>query len=70
MIFSDDAFALEHSLHQIFDGNRVNKVNKHKEFFNVSIDEIEKAVKDNFNETVEFNKTILNEEYVLSLSMN
>ena len=69
MIFSDDAFALENKLHQIFNDNRVNKVNMHKEFFNVSIDEIEKAVKENFNETVEFNKTILNEEYVLSLSM-
>ena len=69
MIFSDDAFALENKLHQMFDDKRVNKVNKHKEFFNVSIDEIEKAVKENFNETVEFNKTILNEEYVLSLSM-
>lgn len=69
MIFSDDAFDLENKLHQMFDDKRVNLVNKHKEFFNVSIDEIEKAVKENFNETVEFNKTILNEEYVLSLSM-
>ena len=69
MIFSDDAFALENKLHQMFNDNRVNKVNMHKEFFNVSIDEIEKAIKENFNETVEFNKTILNEEYVLSLSM-
>ena len=42
-------------------------LNKHKEFFNVSIDEIEKAVKENFNETVIFNKTIINEEYLLSL---
>ena len=69
MIFSDDAFALENKLHQMFNDNRVNKVNMHKEFFNVSIDEIEKAVKENFNETVEFNKTILNEEYLLTLSM-
>ena len=68
MIFSDDAFALENSLHQIFDNKRVNKVNKHKEFFTVTIDEIEKAVKENFNETVIFNKTIRNEEYLLSLS--
>lgn len=67
MIFSDDAFDLENKLHQIFNENRVNKVNKHKEFFNVSIDEIEKAVKENFNETVIFNKTIINEEYLLSL---
>ena len=41
MIFSDDAFALENKLHQMFNDNRVNKVNMHKEFFNVSIDEIE-----------------------------
>lgn len=68
-IFSNDAFELENKLHQIFDNNRVNKVNKHKEFFNVSLDEIEKAVKENFDSTVEFNKTILNEEYVLSLSL-
>ena len=68
MIFSDDAFALENSLHQIFDNKRVNKVNKHKEFFTVTIDEIEKAVKENFNETVIFNKTIRNEEYLLSNS--
>ena len=69
MIFSDDAFALENKLHQMFNDNRVNKVNMHKEFFRVSIDEIEKAVKENFNETVEFNKTILNEEYLLSISL-
>ena len=69
MIFTDDAFELENNLHKIFDDKRVNKVNKHKEFFNVTIDEIEKAVKENFNETVEFNKTILNEEYLLSISL-
>ncbi len=68
MIFSDDAFDLENKLHQMFDNNRINKVNKHKEFFNVTLDEIEKAVKENFNETVLFNKTIINEEYLLSLS--
>ena len=69
MIFTDDAFELENNLHKIFDDKRVNKVNKHKEFLNVTIDEIEKAVKENFNETVEFNKTILNEEYLLSISL-
>ena len=69
MIFTDDAFELENNLHKIFDDKRVNKVNMHKEFFRVSIDEIEKAVKENFNETVEFNKTILNEEYLLSISL-
>ena len=68
MIFSDDAFDLENKLHQMFDNNRINKVNKHKEFFNVTLEEIEKAVKENFNETVLFNKTIINEEYLLSLS--
>lgn len=67
MIFSDDAFDLENKLHQMFDNKRINKVNKHKEFFNVTLEEIEKAVKENFNETVIFNKTVINEEYLLSL---
>ena len=67
MIFSDDAFDLENKLHQMFDNKRINKVNKHKEFFGVTLEEIEKAVKENFNETVIFNKTVINEEYLLSL---
>ena len=70
MIFSDDAPALEASLHQHFKKNSVNKINFRKEFFRVSLDEVEKYVKENFNNTVEFTKTALATEYRQSLEIN
>lgn len=45
-IESDDAPALEYKLHEIFREKSVNKVNYHKEFFRVSLDEIEKTTKE------------------------
>ncbi len=44
MIYADDAPSLENSLHMEFDERRVNKVNRRKEFFDVSLREIEDAV--------------------------
>lgn len=44
MIYSTDAPELENQLHKEFDHKRVNKINNRKEFFKVSIDEIEKSV--------------------------
>jgi chromosome segregation ATPase len=63
MIFSDDAPALETALHQTFNGKRVNMVNTHKEFFRVSLDEIEATVKANYNETVTFTRIPVAKEY-------
>lgn len=63
MIFSTDAPALESKLHQIFDKKRVNRINPRKEFFHVTLDDIEKAVKDNFNNTVEFTRIPAAKEY-------
>lgn len=63
MIFSDDAPALETALHQTFDKKRVNLVNSHKEFFKVSLDEIEDVVKSNYNNTVTFTKIPVAREY-------
>lgn len=63
MIFSDDAPALEYSLHQHFNKYRVNKINSRKEFFNVSIDLIEEYVIKNYNNTVEFTKIPVAKEY-------
>ena len=54
MIFSDDAPALESVLHKHFEKQSVNRVNSRKEFFHVSLGEIEKVVKENFNNTVIF----------------
>ncbi len=54
MIFSEDAPELETILHNTFRDNQVNKVNSKKEFFKVSLNEIEKVVKENYNATVTF----------------
>ncbi len=43
MMFSEDARKLEADLHNVFNKSRVNKVNMRKEFFSVSLNEIEKA---------------------------
>lgn len=37
MIYSDDAPALEKSLHRVFDDKSVNKVNPRKEFFKLPL---------------------------------
>lgn len=65
IVFSEDAFALESKLHQHFDDKRVNKVSKHKEWFNLSVDEVKHYVHTEIDPTVEFLK-VYNEEYEMS----
>lgn len=69
MIFSDDAPALETILHQHFEKQSVNRVNLRKEFFNVSLEEIEQVVKSNFNNTVNFIKIPVAKEYRQTLDI-
>jgi len=69
MIFSDDAPALENALHKAFEDKRLNLVNRRREFFNVSIDDIERVVKVNFNKPVEFIKMSHSSEYRESLAI-
>lgn len=69
MIFSSDAPELENMLHKHFADRAVNKVNPRKEFFNVSIDEIEKVVKEEYNNTVKFTKIPVAKEYRQSINM-
>ncbi|HCH82684.1 MAG TPA: DUF4041 domain-containing protein [Eubacterium sp.] len=69
MIFSSDAPELENMLHKHFADKAVNKVNPRKEFFNVSIDEIEKVVKEEYNNTVKFTKIPVAKEYRQSINM-
>lgn len=66
-IFSDDAVGLESKLHEMLNQKRVNKVNMRKEFFNVTIDELEELVTE-IEPTAEFNRTMAAEEYRQSLS--
>ncbi|ENZ31874.1 MULTISPECIES: DUF4041 domain-containing protein [Clostridium] len=70
MIFSDDAPALENRLHQHFKNQSINKVNPRKEFFHVTLDEIEQVVKENFNSTVEFTRIPIAKEYRQSLLLS
>jgi len=69
MIFSDDAPALETALHQAFENRKVNMVNQRREFFNVTLDEIENEVKKNFDKTVEFIRMAPAEQYRESVAL-
>lgn len=68
-IFSTDAVALETALHQRFDAKRVNLVNPRKEFFAVTLDEIEAEVKKNYNGAVEFHRTAEAQQYRETLTL-
>lgn len=68
-IFSDDASGLETELHKRLNDKRVNKVNRRKEFFYTSIDELEELVNE-ICPTAEFNKTMLAEEFKQSQSIH
>lgn len=46
MIYSDEAPALETELHKAFVNKKVNMLNYRKEFFNVTLDEIENKIKE------------------------
>jgi hypothetical protein len=46
MIYSDEAPTLEKELHRAFEEKKVNMLNYRKEFFNVSLDDIEKELKE------------------------
>ncbi|WP_255433063.1 GIY-YIG nuclease family protein, partial [Citrobacter sp. TBCS-14] len=45
LIYSDDAPALETSLHNEFSAHRINMVNNRKEFFKINLSDIENKVK-------------------------
>ena len=69
MIFSDNAPALEAALHRAFENKKLNMVNRRREFFNVTLDEIEEVVKKNYDKTVEFVRLPEAEQYRESLKM-
>lgn len=65
-IFSDDAVGLETELHKRLEDKRKNKVNPRKEFFDVSIDDLETLVQE-INPAAEFNKTMVAIDYRKSI---
>ena len=66
MIYSDEAPTLEKELHRAFDEKKVNMMNYRKEFFNVSLEEIESQIKETgieaeftiLPEAVEYRETV------------
>ncbi|WP_207642008.1 GIY-YIG nuclease family protein [Clostridium sp. C8] len=67
-IFSEDAVELEQKMHDRLKNTRVNKINLRKEFFNVSIDDLEELVQD-IDPAAEFNKTMIAEQYRQGLAL-
>jgi hypothetical protein len=63
MIYSDNAPDLEYKLHQAFVGREVNLVNKRKEFYRVSLSEIEEVVQNNHKALIKFTKVAEAREY-------
>lgn len=69
MIFSNDAPKLETALHNAFADRRVNMINSRKEFFRVSLKEIEEVVRNNHDKSVEFNYVATAQQYRESMKM-
>jgi hypothetical protein len=69
IIYSENAPQLEYELHKKFGERRLNRVNHRKEFFKVSLEEIETFVKQHANAEIEFTKLAEAREYRETLSM-
>lgn len=69
MIFSDNAPALEAALHKAFETSKINMINTRREFFRVTLDEIEKVVSENYDKTVEFVRIPDAEQYRQSIKI-
>jgi hypothetical protein len=69
IIYSENAPALEHELHKRFHDHRLNRVNGRREFFKVSLDQIEAIVKEHTDAEIEFTLLAEAQEYRESLNM-
>lgn len=69
LVFSDDAPALETALHQAFAGRKLNMINGRREFFNVTLEEIEAVIKRNFSKPVEVTRLADAAEYRQSMKL-
>ena len=54
LIYSENAPELENLLQREFDDRRINKVNYRKEFFSVTLDEIEQLITEKYEKEIEF----------------
>ena len=63
LIFTDDAPRLESALHKAFENRKLNLINPRREFFHVSLEEIEQVVRANYDKSVEFVREADAEQY-------
>ncbi|MEG2848087.1 MAG: GIY-YIG nuclease family protein [Bacilli bacterium] len=68
MIYSEDAPGLENKIHKEFNNKSTNLVNLRKEFFNVTLDEVENFVKENYGE-FKLTKIAVADQYRQTLKM-
>lgn len=68
-IFSNDAYGLEKELHDRFDDRRVNKVNRRKEFFKITMNEVKQIVEENKADVHSFIEKPDAEEYYDTLKI-
>lgn len=68
-IFSKNAYDLENELHERFDKQRVNKVNRRKEFFRITMDDVKQIVEENKGAVHSFVEYVDAEEYYDTLKI-
>lgn len=69
IIYSENAPQLEYELHQQFGNHRMNRINHKKEFFKVTLAEIEVFVNKHTNATIQFTQLAEAREYRETLSL-
>jgi hypothetical protein len=69
IIYSENAPQFERDLHKKFWEKRINLVNNRKEFFKITLDEIENSVHKNGQAQIQFTKLAEAREYRETLSM-
>jgi len=69
IIYSDNAPQLEWEIHQKFTERRLNRINGRREFFRVTLDEIESVVKEHYDAEISFTKLADAKEYRETLTM-
>ncbi len=69
IIYSEDAPQLEYEIHQKFKDRRLNRINYRKEFFRVTLGEIETIVKEHANAEIEFTKLAEAREFRETLTL-
>lgn len=69
VIYSENAPQLEYELHRKFSDRRLNKINNRKEFFKISLDEIEVFVNQHHDAEIQFTKLSEAKEYRETLKL-